>query len=80
MPELPTLHHLSTQRRISRGWVSVFAGIWSGDDSRREDGESTATAMSDLFKIAGGYVYDPINGMDGQVHDIWIQGGKIMGK
>ena len=77
MPELPTLHHLSTQRRISRGWVSVFAGIWSGDDSRREDGESTATAMSDLFKIAGGYVYDPINGMDGQVHDIWIQGGKI---
>ena len=31
-----------------------------------------------LFKIAGGYVYDPINGLDGQVHDLWIQHGKIV--
>ncbi len=31
-----------------------------------------------LFKIAGGYVYDPINGCDGQTHDIWIQGGSIV--
>jgi formylmethanofuran dehydrogenase subunit A len=32
----------------------------------------------DLFKISGGYVYDPINGIDGQVHDLWIQGGKLV--
>ena len=31
-----------------------------------------------LFKIAGGYVYDPVNGLDGQVHDLWIQNGKIV--
>lgn len=35
--------------------------------------------MSDsLFKISGGYVYDPLNGIDGQVRDIWIDGGKIV--
>ena len=31
-----------------------------------------------LWKISGGYVYDPLNGVDGQVQDIWIQGGKIV--
>jgi len=31
-----------------------------------------------LWKISGGYVYDPLNGVDGQVRDIWIQGGKIV--
>ncbi len=35
--------------------------------------------MSDsLFKISGGYVYDPSNGIDGQVHDLWIRNGKIV--
>ena len=34
--------------------------------------------MSALFKISGGYVYDPANGVDGQVKDIWIEGGKIV--
>ena len=34
--------------------------------------------MSDLFKIAAGYVYDPTNDIDGQVHDIWIQEGKVI--
>ena len=32
----------------------------------------------DLFKISGGYVYDPLNGVDGQVRDLWIQGGKLI--
>ena len=32
----------------------------------------------EYFKIAGGYVYDPRNGIDGQVRDIWIRGGKIV--
>ena len=31
----------------------------------------------ELFKIAGGYVYDPKNGVDGQVKDLWIRDGKI---
>ena len=33
---------------------------------------------SDYIKIAGGTVYDPANGIDGQVRDIWIAGGKIV--
>jgi formylmethanofuran dehydrogenase subunit A len=33
---------------------------------------------NDLFKITGGYVYDPLHGIDGQVRDIWIDGGKIV--
>ena len=31
-----------------------------------------------LLKIAGGTVYDPANGIDGQVRDIWIAGGRIV--
>ncbi len=31
-----------------------------------------------LFKISGGYVYDPENGIDGQVVDLWIRGGKMV--
>ena len=34
--------------------------------------------MSDLLKISGGTVYDPANGVDGQVRDIWIDGDKIV--
>ncbi len=35
--------------------------------------------MSDsLLKISGGYLYDPINGIDGQVGNLWIQDGKIV--
>lgn len=30
------------------------------------------------FKIEGGYVYDPQNGIDGQVRDLWIRDGKIV--
>jgi formylmethanofuran dehydrogenase subunit A len=33
---------------------------------------------SSLIKIAGGTVYDPQHGVDGQVRDIWISGGKIV--
>ena len=31
-----------------------------------------------LSKIEGGYVYDPANGVDGQVKDLWIQDGRIV--
>jgi formylmethanofuran dehydrogenase subunit A len=32
-----------------------------------------------LLRIAGGLVYDPANGVDGAIHDIWIRDGKIVG-
>jgi len=32
----------------------------------------------EYFLIAGGYVYDPANGVDGQVKDLWIRDGKIV--
>jgi formylmethanofuran dehydrogenase subunit A len=31
-----------------------------------------------LLKIANGKVYDPANGIDGEVRDIWIRGGKVV--
>jgi formylmethanofuran dehydrogenase subunit A len=34
--------------------------------------------MSDFLKITGGTVYDPANGVDGEVRDLWIAGGKIV--
>ena len=33
---------------------------------------------TEYLKIAGGTVYDPANGIDGQVRDIWVSGGKIV--
>lgn len=35
--------------------------------------------MSDtLLKIASGYVYDPLHGIDGQVQDIWVANGIVV--
>ncbi len=31
-----------------------------------------------ILKIAGGTLYDPANGVDGVVQDLWVQNGKIM--
>ncbi|HQU46122.1 MAG TPA: formylmethanofuran dehydrogenase subunit A [Pirellulales bacterium] len=31
------------------------------------------------LKISGGTVYDPINGVDGEVRDLWIADGKLVG-
>jgi len=31
-----------------------------------------------LLKLCGGHVYDPTNGVDGEVRDIWIEDGKIV--
>jgi formylmethanofuran dehydrogenase subunit A len=33
---------------------------------------------AEYLKIAGGTVYDPANGIDGQVRDIWISGTRIV--
>lgn len=37
-----------------------------------------ALMPDEFFKISGGYVYDPLHGVDGQVKDIWIRDGKIV--
>lgn len=34
--------------------------------------------MIDLIKISQGTVYDPANGIDGEVRDLWIAGGRIV--
>lgn len=31
-----------------------------------------------LFKIAGGTVYDPKNGVNGKVQDVWIENGRVV--
>jgi len=31
-----------------------------------------------LQKIANGTVYDPANGLDGEVRDLWIRDGKVV--
>ena len=31
-----------------------------------------------MLVIKGGQVYDPINGINGETKDIWIEGGKIV--
>lgn len=36
--------------------------------------------MADVIKISQGTVYDPANGIDGDVRDIWISGGKIVSR
>jgi formylmethanofuran dehydrogenase subunit A len=35
-------------------------------------------STDDLFLISQGTVYDPANGVDGAVQDLWISGGKIV--
>ena len=31
-----------------------------------------------LLKITGGAVYDPLNGVDGEVRDLWLQDGRVI--
>ncbi len=50
---------------------------WEGRGLDEIDTDETNMA-TEYFKIAGGTVYDPANGIDGQVRDIWITGGKIV--
>ncbi len=33
---------------------------------------------SDFIKILGGTVHDPANGIDGEVRDLWLAGGKVV--
>lgn len=34
--------------------------------------------MTDYLKISQGTVYDPTNGIDGEVRDLWISGGRVV--
>ena len=34
--------------------------------------------MTNLLKIAGGTVYDPTNGVDGKIRDLWVENGRIV--
>lgn len=34
--------------------------------------------MNELLRISGGRVYDPTNGIDGEVRDLWVQDGRIV--
>jgi formylmethanofuran dehydrogenase subunit A len=34
--------------------------------------------MSDLLKISGGTVYDPMNGLEGEVRDLWIRDARVV--
>jgi len=43
----------------------------------RQAGKAKGFMVTEYFKIAGGTVHDPANGIDGEVRDIWIAGGKI---
>lgn len=38
----------------------------------------TSPRSADYLKIARGTLYDPANGVDGEVRDLWICGGKIV--
>jgi formylmethanofuran dehydrogenase subunit A len=31
-----------------------------------------------LVKLAGGTLYDPANGIDGEVRDLWVRDGKVI--
>jgi formylmethanofuran dehydrogenase subunit A len=35
--------------------------------------------MTRLLRLAGGRIYDPANGVDGDVRDLWVQDGRIIG-
>ena len=42
------------------------------------DAPHTFTMADSILKIAGGTVYDPANGIDGEVRDLWIDGERII--
>ena len=59
--------------------VELALGVHDIEFAIITDAQTKPKGMSDTpFKIAGGYVYDPANGVDGQVKDIWIDGGKVV--
>jgi formylmethanofuran dehydrogenase subunit A len=53
-----------------------FASVYSDEIAGRSH-DIPKDRMS-LFLLKGGYVYDPTNGIEGQVHDIWVRDGRIV--
>ena len=50
----------------------------SSPSARARLDDAVEYMTTEYFKIAGGTVYDPANGIDGEVRDIWIAGGTIV--
>src|SRR5579872_1046826 len=46
--------------------------------SRRRMEGCVKSRLMALFKISNGIVYDPKNGIAGEIRDIWIEGGRIV--
>src|SRR5262249_1446441 len=61
-------------RALALPWGPALAGQGRGLDPGRWCDAMTV----EYIKIAGGTVYDPANGNDGEVRDIWIAGGKVV--
>ena len=57
-----------------QGWACSLT--WSR--RKRVPTSGGQSTMVEYFLIAGGNVYDPANGSDGQVQDLWIADGKIV--
>ena len=65
-------------RRWTDPWRS-FALSWGSHRPGQGRGLDARGIMTrDYLKIAGGTVYDPANGIDGEVRDIWIAEGSIV--
>src|SRR5262249_34663329 len=56
-------------------------GRWPprGRNGHRGPGRRGRWQTMTLLKIANGTVYDPANGIDGEVRDLWIRDGKVVG-
>src|ERR1700722_6884013 len=49
---------------------SLCTILWHADSNGR--------AGEEMLKIANGTVYDPRNGVSGEVRDVWIDGGRVV--
>ena len=56
----------------------IDRGTFDPERHRGRSLQRSEVMSSEYFLITGGYVYDPANGIDGQVKDLWISGGKIV--
>src|SRR5438876_10951708 len=59
---------------------SAHSGLRRAGTRPRSKGSIPSELVHIMFilKITNGTVYDPANGIDGEVRDLWIQGGKVV--
>ena len=82
MPLIELSSH-DIRQRVGRGQSIRYRTPRAVETIHRVAGTLSQVAVwsgmgSGLLKIAGGTVYDPAHGVDGQVRDLWIDGGKIV--